>query len=646
MNDRPMRIGILEPHLLRFGGIRRMIEFANGLVDLGHDVRFYLPVAERLSCEWMACSAAILPLEEGYVAELDVLLWNEETQWFLVERFANVRRTVFYALAFGPSYEKPGSWEAIRTPVHHQLANSTWTADCIAGSTGHRPTVVLGGINPAHFHPVDVPKAYPLLCVGHRRPWKGMDMLRAAANRAGLPLETYYEKNLTQERLAAEYCRAEIFLVGSPVEGFGQPGLEALACGVPLITTDNGGCREYATHEVTALVVPPGDAEAMAEGIGRLRRDVDLRDELRENGLSLVRERFQWTTASRRLERLLAEIGSGDKEKLLLTPNQREDPEPDPALSIVVLAWDQLEYTQHCVQTIRQHTDVPYELIIVDNGSADDARDYAEQAGDVVILNETNLGFSAGMNQGLRAARGQWVIFLNNDTRLPPEWASRLVSTMEEHPDAGIVVPAVTAAGNERTVRSEPGSTVEVLRPFEAPPSAVLYAMPRSVAHDLGGWGEEFEVASAEDTDLAFKVWVNGLDIVYDSRILVQHVGKGTAGTKLPDWRHRWEQNRRVLFDKWTSSEPDVPKLDTCSQEDFDRNLAVARSVATWMERYFAARGAVPWLSGGRFLRLARPIVSRGSNLLYRRRDDPRVRRLVEFSKRHPRLDAIVRKLR
>ena len=50
---RGMRLGFVEPHLARFGGIRRMIEFANRLVARGHDVTFYLPDDVDLSCSWM-----------------------------------------------------------------------------------------------------------------------------------------------------------------------------------------------------------------------------------------------------------------------------------------------------------------------------------------------------------------------------------------------------------------------------------------------------------------------------------------------------------------------------------------------------------------------------------------------------------------
>ena len=81
----------------------------------------------------------------------------------------------------------------------------------------------------------------------------------------------------------------------------------------------------------------------------------------------------------------------------------------EPVLSVVVLAWDNLDLTRRFVESVRANTDVDYELVIVDNGSEAPAARYAEEAADHAILNDRNLGFAAGMNQGLAAARGEFV---------------------------------------------------------------------------------------------------------------------------------------------------------------------------------------------------------------------------------------------
>jgi GT2 family glycosyltransferase len=632
-----LRIGFLEPHLLRFGGIRRILELSNRLVERGHHVTIYVPAKESTACRWMTCAATVKHIEQGYDDDLDVLFFNEETHWHLLNLFTRVRLTGLFALHYADLYEKPGSWEALRSPVDVRLANSEWTADMVERDVGLRPHVLRGGVNREHFRPVEVPKRYPILCVGDERPWKGTDTVLAAGRQLGLHVERYAGKDLPQSAMAAEYCSAEVFVVGSRFEGFGQPGLEALACGTPLVTTDNGGSRDYAVHEQTALVVPPGDVDAMAVAVRRLREDPELAARLRRNGLDLVERRFDWDRSAAELEEVLRaalERGSTADRGAPLRPL----PEA-PELTVVVLAWDQLHYTQRCVQSVRQHTDVAYELVIVDNGSQLQAANYAARAADVAVLNDDNRGFSAGMNQGLGVARGRYVAFVNNDTALPPQWASSLCSHWPEGSRTGIVVPGVTAAGNARTVQAVSVDAVDVLAPFEAPPSAVLYLMETDTVRRLGGWGEEYEVASAEDVDLCFKVWVNGLDIVFDRRVLVDHVSKGTAGEKLDDYRTLWARNREVLLAKWTAADIDVPRLERCSPAEFERNLQTARSVAGWMTLYFRARDrfGVQRISPT-LLRSARRVARKAAEALYRRRQQPLVRRAVTVAKRHARI--------
>jgi GT2 family glycosyltransferase len=583
-----LRLGFVEPHLQRFGGIRRMVEFANRLVARGHAVTFYVPAGEQLGCAWMRCDATVKPITEGFGDPLDVVLFNHEPQWHLLARFERARRRVFYALHYGHLYDKEGSWEAARVPVDLQLANSHWTADQIYAETGHRPTVQLGGVNRDVFRPRPGPKRYQLLCSGEQqRAWKGTETIIDAAHLLGVPVERYVGKNLEQDALGREYAAARVFAVGSWFEGFCQPGLEALASGTPLVTTDNGGCREYAVDGETALIVPPRDVPAMADAVRRLLADDALSARLVANGLEVVARDFEWEQRTDELEARLD--GLCAEPSLGAAPPPTRPPVPvEPELTIVVPAWNNLLYTQQFVDSVRRNTDVPYELVIVDNGSEWEAANYAREAGDQVVLNDTNLGFARGMNQGLAVARGRYVAFCNNDTLMPPGWAEPLVETARLYTDAAIVVPAVTNARNLVNVRSEPGDKIEVLSPFSAPPAAIVYVMPVETARALGAWGEEYEIASGEDVDLCFKAWVNDLDVVYDQRVLVQHAGKRTASL-LDDWQALWARNRQRFLDKWMG-EGEVPRLDTVEPARFARNRETARSVAGWMERYFAVR--------------------------------------------------------
>jgi glycosyltransferase involved in cell wall biosynthesis len=235
--------------------------------------------------------------------------------------------------------------------------------------------------------------------------------------------------------------------------------------------------------------------------------------------------------------------------------------DPLPALSVVVLSWDGPHLTRRCVEAVRANTRAPYELIIVDNGSAQATQELIEDLADVAVLNGRNLGFAGGMNRGLAVARGQYVAFLNNDAVVPPSWDESLLSHLVAAQRVGMVVPAVTAAANSLTVRSEPGVATQVLEPFRAIPSAVLAVLRTAVIRDLGGWNEDYYPASAEDADLAFTLWVNDLQIVFDERVLVEHDSKGTTRIKLPQWRTIWHENGKRFLEHWADGAREVARL-------------------------------------------------------------------------------------
>jgi hypothetical protein len=83
-------------------------------------------------------------------------------------------------------------------------------------------------------------------------------------------------------------------------------------------------------------------------------------------------------------------------------------------------------------------------------------------------------------------------------------------------------------------------------------------------------------------------VWVNDLDIVYDQRVLIAHIGKGSA-SRLDDWQALWARNRRRFLDKWMGDD-EVPRVESCPPDRFERNRATAAAAAGWMDQYFKAR--------------------------------------------------------
>lgn len=258
-------------------------------------------------------------------------------------------------------------------------------------------------------------------------------------------------------------------------------------------------------------------------------------------------------------------------------------------LSVVVPVWDGLPLIKACVASLRATTDVPFEIVLVDNGSRPRCAQFLRDAADVLVRHERNLGYARGINAGLGVARGKAIALVNSDTVMPDGWASTMLEALDAR-HVGAVVPALTNAAVSRTVRTSPRNAVSRLLPFEQPPSGAVVLLKTDLLRRMGGLAERYGPAGAEDLDMAFTLWTNDLDLVFDERVLVSHVSKGTAGVKLASWPDRWREAGEAFLDHWTDPSAEVTDLGTCDPDRFARNRRVAAGAAGWMRAHADAR--------------------------------------------------------
>jgi glycosyltransferase involved in cell wall biosynthesis len=114
----------------------------------------------------------------------------------------------------------------------------------------------------------------------------------------GLHSRIDFTGRISTEDLVAHYNRATLFVTASLHEGFGLPLAEAMACGAPCIGTQIGAFREIAEHGRDALLVPPGDARALADAIRMLWNDPALRERLGQAARLRIVEAFSWRRAA------------------------------------------------------------------------------------------------------------------------------------------------------------------------------------------------------------------------------------------------------------------------------------------------------------------------------------------------------------
>ena len=212
----------------------------------------------------------------------------------------------------------------------------------------------------------------------------------------------------------------------------------------------------------------------------------------------------------------------------------------EPVVSIITLTFNKVEFTYQYLESIIAHTDIPYELILVDNCSHDETTSLLDRLENVTtIKNEGNLGFIKGCNQGASKARGKYLLFLNNDINVTPGWLSKLVKTIENYPKCGAVgCKLIWPNGKLQEAGSiiwSDGSALGYGR--EGDPMHPEYSYLREVDYcsgacllvrkdlfqQLGGFDERYSPAYYEDSDLCLGIWGLGYKVVFQPDVVVFH---------------------------------------------------------------------------------------------------------------------------
>jgi len=233
--------------------------------------------------------------------------------------------------------------------------------------------------------------------------------------------------------------------------------------------------------------------------------------------------------------------------------------------SIIIPVWNKRELTEQCLTELTRVTSgISYEVIVVDNHSTDDTANFLNQlSGDIqIIRNSENLGFAKACNQGARAARGRFLIFLNNDTIPLKDWLTALVAEVTSHQDVGIVGSKLLYQDNTiqhaGVVFSREGRmpyhlythfhrdhpAVNQRRTFQSVTAACML-IRREIFETVGGFDEGFR-NGFEDVDLCLKVGDKGWQVVYQPLSVLYHLESQTPGRKTHD-----RANALRLLSRW-----------------------------------------------------------------------------------------------
>lgn len=237
--------------------------------------------------------------------------------------------------------------------------------------------------------------------------------------------------------------------------------------------------------------------------------------------------------------------------------------------SVIIVNWNRRQLLECCLESLAAQRDVPFEVIIIDNGSTDGSPDAVRAFVTRVcfpvhlIENRSNRGFCGANNQGIAVAQGKYVALLNNDAEANPGWLEALVRSLEARPDFGMAAAKILVFEDPRRIdkvghliypdgqnrgrgtgewdHGQYDREEEILWPDGC---AALYR--KSMLDEIGGFDEDL-FAYGDDAELGMRARLAGWRCIYVPSAVVRHHRGATLGVLSSRRLELIERNRILL---------------------------------------------------------------------------------------------------
>ncbi|MCP4048291.1 MAG: glycosyltransferase [Gammaproteobacteria bacterium] len=241
-----------------------------------------------------------------------------------------------------------------------------------------------------------------------------------------------------------------------------------------------------------------------------------------------------------------------------------------PRVSIIIPVFNQWAYTAACLTSLLEiKGKYDFELIMVDDQSSDETAHHLSRIEGLTHLrNKKNLGFVGGCNRGARHARGEYVVFLNNDTQVLQGWLDELIDTFDREPLAGLVGSRLVypdgslqesggiifndgSGWNYGRDQNAEDPKYHFLRESDYVSGACI-ALKTKYFHELGAFDERYSPAYYEDTDLAFRVRESGRKVFIQPQSVIVHYEGVTSGTDTSSGTKKYQLiNQKTFVERW-----------------------------------------------------------------------------------------------
>ncbi len=233
--------------------------------------------------------------------------------------------------------------------------------------------------------------------------------------------------------------------------------------------------------------------------------------------------------------------------------------------SIVILTYNNLDYTKQCIESIREYSkNVDYELIVVDNLSTDGTREWLSDQDDIIkILNEENKGFPKGCNQGIELSTADNILLLNNDVIVTKNWLSNLITCLYSDETIGAVSLVTNSCSYYQNIETSYNSLKEMhefasgfnkTNPelWEERQKLIGFCVliKKEAVDKVGFLDEIYTPGNFEDDDYSIRLIEAGYRLVLCKDTFIHHYG-GTSFNLNRKYNEILERNKSKFLEKW-----------------------------------------------------------------------------------------------
>ena len=234
--------------------------------------------------------------------------------------------------------------------------------------------------------------------------------------------------------------------------------------------------------------------------------------------------------------------------------------------SVIILNWNGMNFTKPCIESVLKNTTVPFEIIVIDNGSKEEEIKTLEamlKQGKIqeFINNGKNVGFAHANNQGLRKAKGHYLFLLNNDTLVPKNWLKDCIDVLESDKSFGVVGVNLPADENDKKIYggayvgisgmvkhtiSQHEKNMKNVAVDQVGGAAMLF--DRKLFNKIGELDEGFSPIYFEETDFCARTRKAGYKVIFAPNISIIHFGSALTKKQPSRWMYIVLKKNRVRY--------------------------------------------------------------------------------------------------